>query len=88
MTMNWFQWTVKKIRIIPRRKLRATYSQRGIVYMQVGAEYVRQVTSMLKTGINSIKMNSFAAPSEGCSIVPSPTIVDSFWMITFTFFLD
>ncbi|XXG63082.1 hypothetical protein AAC387_Pa05g1348 [Persea americana] len=55
---------VKKMRIIPQQKLRATYSQRGLMYMQLGAEYVRNVSSKLKAGINSIKINSLAVPSE------------------------
>lgn len=55
---------VRKVRIIPRRKLRATYSQRGMIYMQMGADYVRQVSSMLKTSIKYMKNNSFVVPSE------------------------
>lgn len=57
--------SVKKIRIAPRRKLKITYSQRGAVYMQAGAEYVRQVSSMVKTGINSLKLPAFSMTSEG-----------------------
>lgn len=66
---------VKKIRIIPQRKLRATYSQRGLVYMQLGVEYVRNVSSKLKAGINSIKINSLAVPSEGCTIEASQSLI-------------
>ncbi|XP_038982970.1 uncharacterized protein LOC103710660 isoform X1 [Phoenix dactylifera] len=56
---------VKKIRIIPqRKKLRATSSYRSI-YMQVGTEYVRHVSTMLKSHINSLKATSFpVAPEE------------------------
>ncbi|KAL5981322.1 hypothetical protein ACLOJK_015377 [Asimina triloba] len=61
------QVEVRKVRIIPRRKLRSTYSQRSIAYMQAGVDYVRHVSALLKTGINSIKINSLpAATSEGC----------------------
>ncbi|KAG2719653.1 hypothetical protein I3843_03G262600 [Carya illinoinensis] len=55
---------VKKLRVIPRRKLKSTYSQRGAIYMQAGAEYVRHVSSLLKTGINSIKTASFSGTTE------------------------
>ncbi|GMY09592.1 hypothetical protein FCV25MIE_04831 [Fagus crenata] len=55
---------VRKLRVIPRRKLRSTYSQRGAIYMQAGAEYVRHVSSLLKTGINSLKIASFPVTSE------------------------
>ncbi|KAG9448831.1 hypothetical protein H6P81_008796 [Aristolochia fimbriata] len=55
---------VKKVRIIPRRKLRSTFSHRGSLYKQVGAEYVRHVSSLLKTSINSLKIPSLAVTSE------------------------
>ncbi|KAB2022565.1 hypothetical protein ES319_D07G221400v1 [Gossypium barbadense] len=55
---------VKKLRIIPRRKLRSMYSQRSAMYMQVGAEYVRHVSSLVKTGMNSLKIGSFPVASE------------------------
>ncbi|XP_068636555.1 uncharacterized protein [Aristolochia californica] len=55
---------VRKIRIIPRRKLRSTFSQRGSLYKQVGAEYVHYVSSLLKTSINSLKISANAVTSE------------------------
>ncbi|PPS03967.1 hypothetical protein GOBAR_AA16698 [Gossypium barbadense] len=55
---------VKKLRIIPRRKLRSMYSQRSAMYMQVGAEYVRHVSSLVKSGMNSLKIASFPVASE------------------------
>ncbi|KAA8526659.1 hypothetical protein F0562_008138 [Nyssa sinensis] len=55
---------VRKLRIIPRRKLKSTYSQLGAIYMRVGAEYVRHVSSLVKTGINSLKVASFSVASE------------------------
>ncbi|WCJ37293.1 hypothetical protein M5689_018443 [Euphorbia peplus] len=55
---------VRKLRIIPRRQLKSTYSQRSAIYMQVGKEYVRHVSSMVKTGITSLKLASFSLTSE------------------------
>ncbi|KAM3684561.1 hypothetical protein ACJW31_11G053000 [Castanea mollissima] len=55
---------VRKLRVIPRRKLKSTYSQRGAIYVQAGAEYVRHVSSLLKTGMNSLKIASFSVTSE------------------------
>ncbi|KAF8410912.1 hypothetical protein HHK36_003449 [Tetracentron sinense] len=55
---------VKKIRIIPRRKLKATYSQRVAIYRQAGLEYVRHISALMKTGINSLKPASFSVTSE------------------------
>ncbi|KAF6141359.1 hypothetical protein GIB67_008536 [Kingdonia uniflora] len=55
---------VKKVRIIPRRKLKNTYSHRGAVYIQVGADYVRHVSAMVKTGINSLNLSPFPLTSE------------------------
>ncbi|XP_037494185.1 uncharacterized protein LOC105643473 [Jatropha curcas] len=55
---------VRKLRIIPRRKLKSTYSQRSAVYMEVGKEYVRHVSSLVKTGMNSLKLASFSLTSE------------------------
>ncbi|WJZ99793.1 hypothetical protein VitviT2T_018209 [Vitis vinifera] len=56
---------VRKLRIIPRRKLKSTYSQRGAFYVQAGAEYVRHVSSLMKTGINSLLLTSSSVTSEG-----------------------
>ncbi|CAL5406118.1 unnamed protein product [Camellia sinensis] len=55
---------VRKLRIIPRRKLKSTYSLRSAMYMQVGAEYVRHVSSLVKTSINSLKIASLSVTSE------------------------
>ncbi|KAK9285459.1 hypothetical protein L1049_024652 [Liquidambar formosana] len=55
---------VRKLRIIPRRKLKSTYSQRGVIYMQAGAEYVRHVSTLVKSSINSLRLNSFSVTSE------------------------
>ncbi|KAL8152252.1 hypothetical protein V2J09_010012 [Rumex salicifolius] len=45
---------VKKLRIVPRRKLKNTFSQRSALYVQAGAEYVRLVSSYVKNGINTL----------------------------------
>ncbi|KAL5865487.1 hypothetical protein ACOSQ3_003001 [Xanthoceras sorbifolium] len=55
---------VRKLRIISRRKLKSTYSLRSAMYMQAGAQYVRHVSSLVKTGINSLKLASFPVQSE------------------------
>lgn len=56
---------VKKLRIIQRRKLKGTFSNRGSMYKEAGMEYVRQVSSLVKSGINSMKSSSFSATTEG-----------------------
>ncbi|KAJ4847075.1 hypothetical protein Tsubulata_040364 [Turnera subulata] len=55
---------VRKLRIIPRRKLRSTYSQRSAMYMQMGKEYAKHVSSLVRTGINSLKLASVPVTSE------------------------
>ncbi|CAK9315428.1 unnamed protein product [Citrullus colocynthis] len=55
---------VKKLRLIPKRKLMNTYSQRGSIYMRVGAEYIRNISTLVKNGINSLKEASFSITSE------------------------
>lgn len=61
--------TVKKVRVIPRRKLRSTYSLRSAMYIEAGAQYVRRVSSLVKNGMNSLKLASFPLQSEGlCSL--------------------
>ncbi|KAI5662135.1 hypothetical protein M9H77_21458 [Catharanthus roseus] len=55
---------VKKLRIIPRQKLKSTNSLRGALYVHAGAEYVRHVSSLVKSGINSLKLASFSLTSE------------------------
>uniref|UniRef100_A0A803M875 Uncharacterized protein n=1 Tax=Chenopodium quinoa TaxID=63459 RepID=A0A803M875_CHEQI len=55
---------VKKLRIIPRKKLKSTFSQRGALYMQTGTEYVRHVSSLVKTSINSFMNSSLSLTRE------------------------
>ncbi|KAL5581652.1 hypothetical protein UlMin_014094 [Ulmus minor] len=52
---------VKRLRIIPRRKLKSTYSQWGAIYMHVGAEYVKNV---VKTGMNNLKIATSSVTTE------------------------
>ncbi|PHT76922.1 hypothetical protein T459_20444 [Capsicum annuum] len=49
---------VRKLRIIPKRKLKSTDSMRGAISMQAGADYVRHVSSLVKHGIHSLKIHS------------------------------
>ncbi|XP_010552075.1 PREDICTED: uncharacterized protein LOC104822527 [Tarenaya hassleriana] len=55
---------VKRIRLIPQRKLRSSNSLRSMMQMQMGADYVRQVSSLVKTGMNSLKQATLSAVSE------------------------
>ncbi|CAN1288308.1 hypothetical protein LINPERPRIM_LOCUS19876 [Linum perenne] len=55
---------VWKLRVVPRRKLKSTNSMRSAMYMQVGKDYVKQVSSLVKNGMNSLKLASFPVTSE------------------------
>jgi len=62
---SYVEIAVKKLRIIPRQKVKITKSQRGSHYMKAGVEYVRHVSSLVKTGINSMKSATLSLASEG-----------------------
>ncbi|KAL4588872.1 hypothetical protein LXL04_001769 [Taraxacum kok-saghyz] len=51
---------VKKIRIIPQRKLKDTYSQQSAIYVQAGVEYIKHVSSIVKNKINALGISSFS----------------------------
>ncbi|KAJ7964639.1 Pesticidal crystal cry8Ba protein [Quillaja saponaria] len=55
---------VRKVRVIPKQKLKSTYSLRGAYYMQAGADYARHISSLVKSGINSLKLASLSVTSE------------------------
>ncbi|XP_075506452.1 uncharacterized protein LOC142543220 [Primulina tabacum] len=55
---------VKKLRVIPRRKLKDTNSMRSALYIPAGADYVRHVSSVVKHKINSLKLSPFSMSSE------------------------
>ncbi|XP_063950453.1 uncharacterized protein LOC108219853 isoform X2 [Daucus carota subsp. sativus] len=63
-TIGKIRVEVRKLRIIPRRKLKSTNSLRGAMYMQVGAEYVRHVSSLVKNSITSLRQASSNLTSE------------------------
>ncbi|XP_057845324.1 uncharacterized protein LOC131054738 isoform X2 [Cryptomeria japonica] len=49
---------VRKVRVAPHVPLHGTYTQRSMAYMQAGGRYVRQVSSLLKTGVTSLRSSS------------------------------
>ncbi|WMV39524.1 hypothetical protein MTR67_032909 [Solanum verrucosum] len=49
---------VRKLRIVPKRKLKSTDSMRGAISLHAGADYVRHVSLLVKNGINSLKIHS------------------------------
>ncbi|CAL1408017.1 unnamed protein product [Linum trigynum] len=55
---------VRKLRVVPRRALKSSNSMRSAIYMQMGKDYARQVSSLVKNGMNSLKLASFPAISE------------------------
>ncbi|KAJ0547819.1 hypothetical protein HanIR_Chr08g0376481 [Helianthus annuus] len=55
---------VRKIRIIPQRKLKDTYSQQSAIYVQAGVEYIRHVSSLVKSKINKLGISSFSLSCE------------------------
>ncbi|KAI3774836.1 hypothetical protein L1987_49398 [Smallanthus sonchifolius] len=55
---------VRKVRIIPQRKLKDTYSQQSAIYVQAGVEYIRHVSSLVKSKINKLGLSSFSLPCE------------------------
>ncbi|KAK9078138.1 hypothetical protein SSX86_002195 [Deinandra increscens subsp. villosa] len=55
---------VRKVRIIPQRKLKDTYSQQSAIYVQAGVEYIRHVSSLVKNKINRLGLSSFSLPCE------------------------
>nr|VDC68299.1 unnamed protein product [Brassica rapa] len=55
---------VRRLRLIPQRKLRGIDSLRSLMSTPMGAEYCRQVSSLVKTGMSSIKTATLSAVSE------------------------
>ena len=47
-------FSVRKVRIFSRQALQGISSQRSAAYVQAGAQYVRQVSDIVKTGVKHI----------------------------------
>ncbi|KAL3699757.1 hypothetical protein R1sor_017779 [Riccia sorocarpa] len=63
---------VRKLRVLHRTLLRGNASQRSLAYVNAGAQYVRQVSGLLKDKVNSLRsnsLNSLEGPQEGFSCV-------------------
>lgn len=56
---------VRKIRVRPHPPLRATYSQRGLAYVQASAEYIREVSTLIKSGATSLCNNTSNEMTQG-----------------------
>lgn len=55
---------VRKVRIFPHQVLQGISSQRSAAYVQAGAQYVRQVSDMVKTGVKNILSTTSTEPQE------------------------
>lgn len=51
--------------MFPKRKLKNTFSYRSAMYMKLGAEYMRHVSSAMKEGLSSLKIASSVVPPQG-----------------------
>ncbi|KAL2652043.1 hypothetical protein R1flu_020171 [Riccia fluitans] len=63
---------VRKLRVLHRTLLSGNASQRSLAYVNAGAQYVRQVSGLLKDKVNSLRsnsLNSLEGPKEGFSCV-------------------
>ncbi|BBM98900.1 hypothetical protein MPTK1_1g17040 [Marchantia polymorpha subsp. ruderalis] len=63
---------VRKLRVLHRALLRGNASQRSLAYVNAGAQYMRQVSGILKDKVNSLRsnsLNSLEGPQEGFSCV-------------------
>lgn len=49
---------VRKLRVLHRALLRGNASQRSLAYVNAGAQYMRQVSGILKDKVNSLRSNS------------------------------
>ncbi|KAG6543633.1 hypothetical protein Mapa_014996 [Marchantia paleacea] len=61
---------VRKLRVLHRALLRGNASQRSLAYVNAGAQYMRQVSGILKDKVNSLRsnsLNSLEGPQEGFS---------------------
>ncbi|KAJ7547018.1 hypothetical protein O6H91_08G065300 [Diphasiastrum complanatum] len=57
--------TVRKIRVIPRDSFRRTLSQRNNAYLTAGAQYMKQVSGLLKAGVNTLRNSALTeVPQE------------------------
>ncbi|KAK4765869.1 hypothetical protein SAY87_007511 [Trapa incisa] len=56
---------VRRLRVFPKRHLKNAFSYRSSMYMRLGTEYMRHVSSAMKAGLSSLKIaSSIATPQE------------------------
>ncbi|XP_011622182.1 uncharacterized protein LOC18431026 [Amborella trichopoda] len=49
---------VKRVRVIPRTPAHATFSRHSLAYVQASTQYIKQVSSLLKTGVTTLRNSS------------------------------
>ncbi|CAM6082195.1 unnamed protein product [Calypogeia fissa] len=57
--------TVRKLRFVQPILARGNASQRSLAYVNAGAQYMRQVSGILKDKVNSLRSNALEGPQEG-----------------------
>lgn len=56
---------VRKICVRPHPPMRTTYSQRGLAYVQAIEEYIREVSTLIKVGVTSLRNNTSNEMTQG-----------------------
>ncbi|KAJ0695329.1 hypothetical protein HanOQP8_Chr10g0348411 [Helianthus annuus] len=51
---------VRRIPFSPREPINGSFSQQSLAYMQASTQYIKQVSSLLKTGVSSLRSTSSA----------------------------
>ncbi|XP_031492844.1 uncharacterized protein LOC116259261 [Nymphaea colorata] len=62
---------LSKVRVLPRISANASFSRNSLAYMQASTQYIKQVSSLLKVGVTTLRSNSsydLVQESYSCSL--------------------
>ncbi|KAF3773363.1 hypothetical protein EJ110_NYTH55496 [Nymphaea thermarum] len=62
---------LSKVRVLPRISANASFSRNSLAYMQASTQYIKQVSSLLKVGVTTLRSNSsydIVQESYSCSL--------------------
>ncbi|CAL5054437.1 unnamed protein product [Urochloa decumbens] len=57
--------SVRRVRVLPQLPANSSFSKHSLAYMQASAQYIKQVSGLLKVGVTTLRSNSsYEAPQE------------------------
>lgn len=60
---------LKKVRVVPRTPVNGSFSTHSLAYVHASAQYIKQVSKLLKTGVTTLRSSSSYDSVQGLAFM-------------------